>query len=343
MNEEVKELIGRLKTWGSSCTTMFADLRTIDFVSTSEDSYIEFQDKTYCNKKLYFKSDPQDPKNAKVIHALKQFCKILGVPAKFFIDCRPQLRANMVKNWQMSLTENDKKAQVIIKLRESGECSLIRCFLPVKKSDIVFSEIIEHIVNSISVPISLEFVHGDGRDDLILHARFLFDNEYEISGKKICFGFTLMASELDAHPLVVDFFVHDKESKTSYMMTYGGDPCLVSNYEDLKIDEIREVIPSMLNRIEGDIPEIIARIEDRVQDSSNFDPKIETTNLCKFRGLSGKLKQSIYLQVAECIDEIKDPLDLARNVCLVAKDFDIQKRVLIERAAGVYLNLSFMK
>ncbi len=56
-----------------------------------------------------------------------------------------------------------------------------------------------------------------------------------------------------------------------------------------------------------------------------------------------KMKKAIYHQVSECLDDVKNPWDLARHVGLVAKDFDALKRIQIERAVGTYLNLFFAK
>lgn len=338
-----RNLAGRLSTWNESCRNLFVDLRTVNFISTPDDSYLEFQDKSYYDKKLYFKADPQNPKDPKVTHALKQFCKIIGIPFSFFKDCRPQLRTNMVSTWQAGLTEKDDKAQVIVKLRESRDCSLIRSFMPIKKCSLTNHELLTCILDSIEEPLKLEFVHGDGRDDLILHARLLFSKQFDLLGKKVCFGFSLMTSELDACPMTVDFLVHDIESKASFILTYGGEPCFKSNFEGLQTGEIKKIVPDMLDRIEGEIPEIISRIEARMGDVVEFEPQSEALYLCKYKGLNSKMKQSIYHQIAECLDEIRTPWDVARNASLVSKDFDIQKRVIIERACGFYLNLSFSK
>jgi len=59
--------------------------------------------------------------------------------------------------------------------------------------------------------------------------------------------------------------------------------------------------------------------------------------------MPGKFKKTIFQEAYKTEDDMKNTLDFARHMSLMAKDYDIHKRVEIERATGVYLNLVFSK
>ena len=219
--KEIAQLRDRLRVSHEHCRDLFVDMRTVDYIATPDDSYIEFLDKNYYDKRLYFKVDPQRPNDPKIIIAQQQFCKLLGIPYKFFAANRPSLKMNIVKTWQAGLTADESKAQSVLKIRESKDCSILRAFIPVTKCSVPLYELIDIILNSVAIPLTMEFVYGDERDDLILHVRFLFDKEYTVMGSKVCLGFSLLASELDASPFIIEIFLHDKEFATSYISKIG--------------------------------------------------------------------------------------------------------------------------
>lgn len=344
--KEITQLRDRLRISHEHCRDLFVDMRTVDYIATPDDSYIEFLDKNYYDKKLYFKVDPQRPNDPKIIIAQQQFCKLLGIPYKFFAANRPSLKMNIVKTWQAGLTADESKAQSVLKIRESKDCSIIRAFIPVTKCSVPLYELIGIILNSVAIPLTMEFVYGDERDDLILHVRFLFNKEYIVMGSKVCVGFSLLVSELDASPFIIEIFLHDKEFETSYISMYGGDPFFRSKYDGIKADQIKDLIPKMLGRIDSEAPEMIERIEKKISDTMQggfFCAETECVSLLKAKGISGKVRKAVYHQITECQDKIKTPWDIARHVGLVAKDLDSIKRLAVERAAGQYLRLTFSK
>jgi hypothetical protein len=95
--KDISDLCGRLKGWHENCRDLLVDLRTINYEITEDDTYVEFKDNNYYGQKIYFKVDLQNPKDAKVIHATKQLCKIIGIPYAFFAANRPSLKKNIVR------------------------------------------------------------------------------------------------------------------------------------------------------------------------------------------------------------------------------------------------------
>jgi hypothetical protein len=341
-SKDISELCGRLKMWYENCRDLLVDLRTVNYEATDDDTYIEFRDKSYYGQKLYFKIDPQKPKDVKVVHATKQLCKIIGIPYAFFSDCRPSLKKNVLKTWQSGLADDVKKAQNVFKIRESKSCTIIRAITSTTKSIIPLYELIQIIKDTLTVPFKMDCVYGDEKDDLMLHTRFLFEKEYDFNGP-VCLGFSITASELDACPLSIDVLLYNKIQKTYCVALYGGESFFKSDYKGLQSSSLKDILPLMLVRLGDEIPEILLRLDKKQQSFRNsvFCAESEAMDICKAKGLTSKIKKAIYHQVSECIDSILTPWDLAIHVGLVAKDFDALKRLQIEKAIGIYLNLFF--
>jgi len=341
-SKDLPDLCGRLEMWHKRCVDLLVDLRTINYTIVDEDTYIEFHDKNYYSNRLYFKVDPDNPKDEKVIHATKQLCKIIGIPYTFFATCRPTLKMNIFKTWQAGLADDVKKAQNILKIRESDGCTIIRAVTSTAKSFIPLYELIQIIRDSLTIPFKLDCVYGDSKDDLIFHARFLFEKEYDFNGP-VQLGFSISASELDACPLAIDVLLYNKISKTYCVASYGGESFFKSDYKGLQPSSFKDILPAMLTRLDDEIPEIFERLKKKQSDYdiSTFCSESEAIEICKTKGLTSKMKKAIYYQIAECEDEINSPWDLAKHIGLVAKDFESLKRLKIEKAIGIYLNLFF--
>lgn len=341
-SKDIQELHGRLKMWYENCRDLLVDLRTVNYEATDDDTFIEFKDKSYYAQKLYFKVDIQNPKDAKVIHATKQLCKIIGIPYAFFAANRSSLKKNIVRTWQAGLADDEKKSQNVFKIRESKSCTIIRAVTSTTKSIIPLHELIQIIKDSLTVPFKLDCAYGDEKDDLILHARFLFEKEYAFKDP-LCLGFSITVSELDACPLSIDVLLYNKTRKTYCTALYGGESFFKSDYKGLQASSLKSLLPLMLTRLEDEIPDILARLEKKQQSFENsvFCAESEAVELCKAKGMSSKIKKAVYHQVSECYEEIQTPWDLAIHVGLVAKDFEALKRLQIEKAIGIYLNLFF--
>lgn len=341
--EDIESLARRLRGWHENCRDLFVDLKNLRYFCDAEDEYIEFEDKRVYENKIFFKMDPDNPKNPKVQLARKQFCKILGIPHSFFTANRPSLKMNIVRTWQAGLGGEDEKAQVIAKIRESRDCSILRAFTPVAKSIPPLHEIVEIIMKKSETPLILESVRGDEKDDLIFHAQFLLPEILVISDRKMRLGFSLIASELDASPLIFDGLVHDVESKTSAVFSYGGDPFFKSSNEGIQATELKEMLPKMIQRIQQDRDAVVESIKARQEALGDMIPERDCATLGRMKGFTSKIRRAVYHEVQECEADISSPLDMARHVGLVAKDLDSLKRILVERGIGKYLNLVFSK
>jgi len=338
--KEVDNLGSTLELWTRNCRNLFIDLRAVDFRSTDDDMYITFKDKAFYNKPLYFKHDPDDAKNPKILHAQKQFCKFLGVPHTFFQNNRPSLRENIVRTWQAGLNAEDKpkKYQCIARIRESEDHSIIRAMVPVDFTMLNNSEILDLISSNVKIPYKLHLSTGATKDDLCFHARFLFEDSFIVGDKNIHLGFALTSSELGANSLDVDILIHNIESDTSIIATYGGDPFFSCKYTGIHSEEIKEVFPSLLERMHNERQEIQERINNKLY---QIHPEVECASIKNIKGFNTKFKKALYHEVAEAASDMTTPWDFARHMCLIAKDFDTSTRTRIERSIGTYLNLVF--
>lgn len=341
--EDMDSLIGRLRLWNEKCRDLFVDLRYVNYRCADEDSFIEMQMKGVYDKPLYFKYDPNNMKDPKVVLAMQQFCKLIGIPFNFFFSNRPTLKMNIVKTWQAGLNAAEDKAQCVFKIRESEGCSMIRALIPVTRSAVPLHEIFQIIKDTLKIPYHMEFVYGDDKDDLVMHARFLFEKEYIIAQDPVCVGFSLIASELDASPLIIDVLLHNKTRKTSCIATYGMQPFFKSKGDGIKTQQIKDLIPKLVERIEKEADEIVHRINERINEVADLFIEAECATICRYKGFNGPIKKAIYHQVTECSDQIHTPWDFATHVGLVAKDLDSIKRLDIERGIGRYLGLTFGK
>jgi len=343
--EDALALAGRLEMWNKSCRDLFLDLRVVTFTATEEEMFLECQDKSYFSKPLYFKSDPQKPKDPKVVHAQKQFCKFVGIPHGFFMNNRPQLKMEVVRTWQSGLIADDSKGRCIARIREAEDYCSIRAMVPENYALIPNHELIGIINKSIidpqkNDPNLLEFAMGDERDDLQLHARYLFGDKFDVCGQTMSVGFSVVASELGGSPLIVEALIHMVESKTSFVASYGAEPFMKSKYEGIQPQQIKDVFPKLIERITQELPEMISRI---VAINTEVDPREECLRVNSWKGLPSKFKRSLFHELEGRAEDMATKLDFARHMSLIAKDFDFQKRLSVERAAGEYLNLMFSK
>ena len=338
---DIPTLHKRLQGWTKNCRDLLLDLRVMDFSADDEDMLLTAQEKAYYDRPLYFKADPQSPRDPKIILAQKQFCKFLGVPHSFFMKNRPTLKMNIVRTWQSGLNAEENKAQCIARIRETDDHSIIRAMIPVDVTPLANHELIDIIMQNVGDRFDVEFATGDERDDLVLHVRFLLKDEFTIGDCPVCLGFSLIASELGASPLIVEVLLHDKSSKTSYICTYGADSFFRSKYEGIQQSEVKEVFTKLLSRIHEELEEITVRVVSR--SGETIDPRAECVIFNRINGLNSKFKKAIFHEVSESEESITNPWDFARHACLIAKDYDTVKRLGIERAAGKYLNLVFGK
>lgn len=341
--ETAEALAGRLQMWNKSCRDLFMDLRMFDFNADDEEMYLISQDKEYFDRPLYFKVNPENPKDPKIQIAQKQFCKFVGVPHGFFMNNRPALRNEIVKTWQAGLDADDKKARCIARIRESQDYCVIRALVPEANNLLQNHELmtlIEECSRQSPASFFLEFSTGDHRDDLILHARFLSNQSFLVADAECRLGFSVTASELGASPLVIDTLLHQADSKTAYIASYGSEPFFSSKYEGIQAHEIKDMLPGMIERLLSEGSEMKDRIESELRE---VEPHEECIKINTWGGIPRKFKRSLFHEASAQEEDMRTSWDFARHMCLIAKDFDAQKRLVIERAAGHYLNLAFGK
>lgn len=339
-DDEAIKLAGRLEGWNKSCRDLFLDLRAITFEATDEDMKLEFKDKSFYDKPIYFKMDPDDNKSDKITLARKQLCKLIGIPYNFFMNNRPSMKMDIFKTWQTSLNAEDSKGKCLARIRESQDCCIIRAMVSDTYSPIQNHEIIKLVNETVTVPYKLEMVSGDERDDLIMHARFIFGDTFEVLGQKVCLGFAITASEFGESPLIVDSFLYHMESKTAYLATYGKEPYFKSKYEGIQPKTFKELLPAMITRMQEEAGEYKKRIESIC---GKVTPLDECVKLKTWKGLPTKFKMGIFQEAYKNEEDMGNTFGFARHMSLMAKDYDIHKRVEIERATGRYLNLVFSK
>jgi hypothetical protein len=338
--KEIEDLKGTLRSHTRNCRNLFVDLRSVDFKANDQDMYLTFKDKDFFSKTLYFKHDPDDAKNPKNLHAQKQFCKFLGVPHSFFKDNRPSLKENIVRTWQAGLNAEDKpkKYQCVARIREKEDHAIVRAIVPMDFTMLDNHELLDIISENVTYTHKLHFKTGAVMDDLTFHARFLFANPFKVRGEDVCLGFAITASELGASSLDVDILIHHIESDTSIIATYGGDPFFSCKYTGIRSEEIKELFPALIERMNNEEQEIQQRIEEKLY---QIYPEVECGVVKNIKGFNTKFKKALYHEVAEASDDMTTPWDFARHMGLIAKDFDILMRTKIERSIGTYLNLVF--
>jgi len=336
---EIGAVIARLKQWNDRCRDMFVDLKHIEFKAVDNDMYIKTGS---FDKPIFFKHNPEDPKNPKDIHAIKQFCKFLKVPYNFFIANSSLFREKIVDTWKAALRVKEDSGKCIFRIREAQDNATMRAMLEQTEVPLSNHEIVSLVSESIKEPFHIEFVCGDAKDDLLLHVRFILDKEYDLTiDKKIQIGFSLVCSELGSCPLTVDILLHEKKSATSYISFYGKGSFLKVDYKNMQANNLRSAFPKIVEHITADASDMLDRVRYKISDEKDFIADLECERFIRDYKLSPKYKLALFNQVYASKDEVKNPYDFARQASLVAKDYDTVKRIKIERSIGQYLNLTF--
>ena len=337
--EDVGALVRRLTEWSSGGRDMFVDLRTARFRSDDGGMWLELPE-GFLPRRIDFKRDPTNPQDVRIIHAQKQFCKLLGMPHTFFSSNRPAMRESLVKSMQAGLEADDKKGRCVARIREGASVAMIRALLPENTVPPKASDVLAAVAESLGPQGHLEFVFGDGQDDLKLHARFVTEDRVFADDLDFRMAFDLVFSELGACPMSVDAMVFDPLHKTFFAALYGGDPFFTSKYVGLQAQHVSEMIPSLLMRLRKESREMGAALEAGTADV--YSVRQDCMSISRSKGLTAPMRKAVFHE-AEQTEDIRSKLDLARHVALVAKDFDSLKRLALERAAGKYLNLCFSR
>jgi len=337
IDKELVELKRRLQVTTETCKDEVFDLSAMRFGCTDDEMYLEYK---ATPDRFHFKMSANNPKDPKVIHAHKQFCKSIGVPFKFFQDNRPPVREEMANRWLKSLAPGEKKALFLAKVRKGSNLKAIRALLPETHTSLTNSDIISTILSCDEYILDLDMSIGDSRDDLVLQTRILVGHKFYIGEEAFRMGFAVTCSELGASDLLLEAYLHHVESKTSFMGTYGGESFFKSKYTGIQPKEIKDMIPEFINRVVDEAE----GYKDRIVHGPDFPGLEESCSIvANTKKIPKQFKRAIYLEAESYADDMGTSLDFARHMSLIAKDYDPEKRRQVERAAGLFLGLSFEK
>lgn len=335
----MQEIMLKLKDQTKSCEDKCLDMKNLTFVCEKGEMRLQ---STEPFTRYYFKRDPKNPRDPKITHAVRQYCKIIGVPFSFFQKNPEEMKNRMVITWLNSL--KSEKATVLAKLRRAGTDYIIRALLPVEYSNISNVEVMDQISAVVGEDFRVEFVIGDERDDLILHIRFISKNTFEISGEKCSYGFSVVMSELGASPLLVDTFLYKEELGTALLASYGAEPFFSCDYDQIQPNDLKSLFPGLIERLKEQLPQIREVVQTAKE--TDADHKEDITPILKDlrlqRGLSDKFHTRLGQEVLED-EDVRNKWDVANKMSIIAKDFDVSKRMKIEKAAGNLIGLNFAK
>ena len=335
---EMQSLIGRLEDYLKSCEDKCIDLQILKFEVHEGEMRLYNDFHSY-----YFKNDPKNPRDPKIIHAAQQFCKMMSVPYSFFSKNPEYMRKGMVDCWLPTL--KPEKSVILAKLRKSRDSEtdyVIRALLPAEFTNVTNAEVLKCVADVIGDDFKIEFVIGDERDDLVLHVRFLSNEEFTVCGETCCAGFSVIASELGASPLTVETLLHRVGSKSSFLATYGMEPFFSFPYESIQRDDIISLFPSLIVHLQTQLSELKDRIQKAKEittEDDDLDDLIKSLRLRK--GLSDKFHTLLFQEIKK--EGVKTRWDFANRMAILAKDFNVEKRIKIERAAGDIIGLGFEK
>ena len=338
ISDDLTELIRRLSVSAENCTDIVTDLRTTKFQSTDDEMFLV---DSSIGEPMHFKFDKNNPLDATATQAHRQFCKIIGVPFKFFTENRPAIRNQIVGSWISSLAPAEGEETLrIIKVREGGLVKVIRALLPVSYSTISNSEVVQLLTEhkDDALQIGVDWCSGDSRDDLLFHARIIYGDVLATDYRA---GVSVVTSELGASDLIIDSFLYHEPSKTYMFTNYGREPFAKLHYGKVQPTEIKEVLSTVATRVLEDAPRYI----DTLNQYEASYPGVERACalLTSKPGMPSKFKRPMYLEAESAHDDMGTLLDFTRHAGLVANEMDQASRIKVERALGAFAGLTFEK
>ena len=334
--DEITRLVGRLKDLEGGCEDKCLDLQTLKFGVQNGEVRLYNEHHAY-----YFKHDPENPKDAKIIYAIKQFCKIMGVPYSFFAKNPEYMKTYMVECWLPSVKQT--KSVVLAKLRTSKDKGdIIRAILPAEYTNISNHDVMGSVAGVIGSDFNVDFIIGEDRDEPVLHVRFISKEEFEAFGDQYAVGFSVVVSELGACPLSIETLLFKVSSKAAFLASYGNESFFSCNYEKIQPNDLKELFPKLISRLRGQLPDIklILQASKEVSQDQCVNDILKELHFRK--GLSDKFHVLLFQEIQKD-PTVKNKLDVANKMSILAKDVDVIKRVKIERIAGDLIGLSFAK
>lgn len=337
MDKELETLICRLKEYEQGCENKALDLQILKFESKEGEMRLYNETRSY-----YFKNDPKNPKDPRITHAAKQFCSLMGVPYPFFAKNPEYMKNQLVSTWLPTLKKD--KSVTLAKIRDTKESNkhIIRAILPVEFSNIPNHEIMSMVGEAAGDAFRVEFIIGDGRDDLLLHARFVSKDQFQIGGESCSTGFSIIVSELGAAPISIETLLFRNESKGSMMAAYSGESYFQSNYEGIQPTALRELFPKLISNLTDQLHDLKERIHNAMgKVTQKEDIALILQNLRLRKGLNDKFHTLLFQEIER--NPVENRWDFVNRMAVLAKDFDSEMRVRIEKAAGELIDLLFDK
>lgn len=336
--ENLQNIISKLEQQNKNNEDKCLDLKNLTFVSESGVSRLEDSD----NLSYYFKRDIKKPKNPKATHALRQYCKIIGVPFSFFHKNSSEMKNRIAMTWLNSLKA--EKSTVLVKLRRSLNDYIIRAVLPVEFSNISNLDVLKLISEAIGDDFHVLFSIGDEQDDLVLNIRFISKETFDVVDEKFSYGFSVIASELGASSMFIDTFLYHNESDAALIANYGQEPFFSCNYDQIQPDDLKALFPSLIKRLKEQLPQIKEFIQSAKDADTETKDDIYTIlkDLRLKKGLSERFHALLSQEISNDND-IRNRWDIANRMGVIAKEFDIMKRMKIETVVGNIMGLNFAK
>lgn len=335
MDKELETLIHRLGDNATGCEDKCVDLQGLKFEAKEGEMRLYNEFLSY-----WFKNDPKNPRDPKIVHAHKQFCALMGVPHPFFAKNPDHMKNLMVGCWLPTLKPD--KAVVMAKLRKGKENDIIRAILPVEFANIPDAEIMRMVGEAAGDKFKVEFIIGDGRDDLLLHVRFVSTDQFDVCGESCSTGFSVIASELGAAPVSVETLLYRNASKAAMLASYSGESFFESNYEGIQPTQLRELFPRLIGQLTGQLGAVKDRIyAAKGKMTAQEDVKALLRTLQLRKDLKDKFHTLLFQEVEN--NPVANRWDFVNRMAILAKDFPSDIRVKIEKVAGELIDLTFDK
>lgn len=337
MDKELQSLIGRLQDYLKGCEDKCLDLQALKFEAKESEMRLYNEFRSY-----YFKNDPKNPRQPKIIHGAKQLCKLMGLPYNFFAKNPEYMKNQMVGCWLPTI--QPEKTAVLGKLRKipGTEDCIIRALLPVEFTNISNYEIMSIVGENVGDDFRVEFFIGDERDDLVLHVRLISNKTFTACDEECSTGFSIIASELGASPLSVDTFLFRNSSKASMIAIYGGESFFQSEYEGMQPTTIKEMFPKLICHLKSQSEQL----KEKIQSAKDYVQKKEDISEL-LRGLRFRrgLNEKFHILMLQELEKnpVETRWDFVNRMSILAKDFELQTRTRIEKAAGEMVGLIFDK
>jgi hypothetical protein len=350
---QVKEMIRRLTVSQESCESVVLDLSEYRFCSTDAAMWLEHKANILGSEKYYFRMDPDQPRDPEINHGILQFCKMLKIPGKFFRENRPQMRETFARNWFATLVPEDPSSLFQLRIRRGLDHQTIRAILKTDIIDLPHCRILEALLPEESeIPVDILQEVGGRQDMRTLEASFLVSKEFPFLGEKFRMGLHLEASELGCSDIKIEAFLYNSDD-WSVGLPFDFSTLFVHRYKNAQPMDVESLL-------RGIVPDLISRIPDLEQISETFEtvefPGLNTTTEVVVKNLksanAGLLRRAVSAsgtEIGEGGEEVTlegedhpmwGYLGFAREMGRIAHDLPRKKKLEMETAAGLLLNLN---